>query len=296
MSGDLRTPPTRIIVGCGYLGRRVAGRWLAAGDRVVGVTRRPARAAELEAVGIEPLVGDVTGPETGWLRHLPAAETLFWAVGFDRAAGTTHHDVHVTGLSRVLDALPEAASPAAWPRVILSSSTGVWGDEDGRIVTEETPANPSREAGRVLLEAEAILRGHRHGPGVALRFAGLYGPGRLPRVDDLRAGRPIAADPDTWLNLIHVDDAAAVVCAVAARGGIRPLYVVSDGHPVLRRDWYGRLAALTHSPPPVWDAAAPRVRGADKRVDPTALFRDVPLSLAHPDSLAALAALVTAGD
>jgi nucleoside-diphosphate-sugar epimerase len=278
--------PTRLVVGCGYLGERVARRWLAAGSRVIGVTRRPGRAAELEAIGIEPLVADVTATAFPDRNSLPRATTVFWAVGFDRGSGTTHRDVHVNGLTRLLDAL------AGTPRVILSSSTGVWGDEDGRIVTEETPAHPSREAGRVLLEAESLLRRHPKGPGVALRFAGLYGPGRLPRIADLEAGLPIAADPDTWLNLIHVDDAAAIVTAVAAANDPRPLYVVSDGHPVLRRDWYGRLAALTGSPPPAWDVSAPRVRGADKRVDPALLFADLPVALAHPDPLASLAQLV----
>jgi nucleoside-diphosphate-sugar epimerase len=143
----------------------------------------------------------------------------------------------------------------------------------------------------VLVEAETMLRAHPAGPGTALRFAGLYGPDRLPRIADLKAGLPIAADPDSWLNLVHVDDAAAVVCGVAAAATPQPLYVVSDGVPVRRREWYGRLAQLTGSPEPRWDPAAPRSRGADKRVDPALLFRDLRFRPAHPDSLAALAAL-----
>jgi nucleoside-diphosphate-sugar epimerase len=233
-----------------------------------------------------PLVADVTDPDFPAAGSLPDAATVFWAVGFDRSSGTTHRDVHVLGLDRLLAALPGS------PRVILSSSTGVWGDEDGRVVTEDTPAHPTREAGRVLLEAESLLRTHPKGPGVALRFAGLYGPDRLPRIADLRAGTPIAADPESWLNLIHVDDAAEVVRVVAAASNPRPLYVVSDGRPVRRRDWYGTLATLTGSPPPTWDPTAPRVRGADKRVDPALLFRDLPISLTYPDARAALETLV----
>lgn len=288
-SASAPAPATRLVVGCGYLGTRVATRWLAAGDRVVAISRRSERAAELAQLGIEPLVADVTHPEFPAACGLPTAATVFWGVGFDRSAGATHRDVHVVGLGRLLDGLPGR------PRVILSSSTGVWGDEDGRVVTEDTPARPSREAGRVLLEAEALLRGHRQGPGVALRFAGLYGPGRLPRIADLRAGVPIAADPESWLNLIHVDDAAAVVHAVAAAPHPQPLYVVSDGRPVRRRDWYGTLAAVTGSPPPRWDEAAPRLRNADKRVDPARLFADLPITLAHPEPLAALATLAGSG-
>ena len=280
-------PATRLVVGCGYLGMRVARRWIEAGDRVFGITRSPARAAVLASNGITPVVCDVTSradspaDSLSWerIRALPPVATVFWAVGFDRASGTTHREVHVDGLARLLDALADS------PRVIFSSSTGVWGDEGGGIVTEHTPTNPSREAGQVLVEAESLLRGHAKGPGVALRFAGLYGPDRLPRLDELRAGRPIAADPDSWLNLIHIDDAASVVCAVAAAADPRPLYVVSDGHPVLRRDWYGHLATITGSPMPTWDPSLPRTRGADKRIDPSLLFRDLHIELAHPDSL-----------
>lgn len=277
------SPNRRLVVGCGYLGTRVARRWLAAGDQVFGITRSQSRAEALAAIGIAPIVHDVTVEpglhHPGPLATLPPLDTVFWAVGFDRSSGVSHRDVHVTGLARLLAALPGA------PRVILSSSTGVWGDERGGSVSEDTPTHPSREAGRVLVEAEALLRAHPKGPGVALRFAGLYGPDRLPRLDDLKAGRPLAADPDSWLNLIHVDDAAMIVCTVAAALAPQPLYVVSDGHPVQRREWYGHLARFTGSPSPTWDLSLPRTRGADKRVDPSLLFRDLAITLAHPDPL-----------
>lgn len=274
------TTSAKLVVGCGYLGLRVARLWRGAGARVLALTRSPDRATALAAEGLEPVLGDVTTP--GSLPPLPAVDMIFWAVGFDRASGATYRDVHVTGLGHVLDAVPGTS------RVVFSSSTGVWGTDDRAVVTESTPAHPAREAGRVLLEAEALLRARTGDRGTALRFAGLYGPGRLPRLDDLKAGRPIAADPDSWLNLIHADDAAAVVCAVAEAAATRPLYVVSDGHPVRRRDWYGRLAAVTDSPSPTWDLAAPRSRGADKRVDPSLLFRDVSVTLEHPDPLGGL--------
>lgn len=275
---------TKLVVGCGYLGLRVARLWRNAGARVCAFTRSADRARALAAEGLDPLVGDVTAPEG--LPALPAVDTLFWAVGFDRASGASYRDVHVGGLGRVLDAIPDTA------RVVFASSTGVWGTDDGGIVDETTPAHPAREAGRVLLEAEDLLHAKVGDRGTALRFAGLYGPGRLPRLDDLKAGRPIAADPDSWLNLVHVDDAARIVVAVAAAPHARRLYVVSDGHPVRRRDWYAHLAARTGSPPPSFDTAAERTRGADKRVDPALLFRDIPLALAYPDSFRGIDAIV----
>lgn len=271
------TAPLRLVVGTGYLGGRVGRLWTARGDRVLGTTRSADRAESLAAEGIEPVMLDVTTAD--WEALLAGAgrpESILWSVSFDRSGAATYHDVQVTGLARMLDALVRHAVPGRTCRVVFSSSTGVWGDEAGAVVDESTPVNPSREAGLALVEAEALLRAHPAGPGTALRFAGLYGPERMPRLDDLKAGRPIAADPDTWLNLIHVDDAARVVLAVADAPAPAPLYVVSDGKPVRRRDWYGQLAERTGSPAPTWDAAATRVRVGDKRVNPARLFADFP--------------------
>jgi nucleoside-diphosphate-sugar epimerase len=295
MTSAASSQPLRLIIGCGYLGGRVARRWAESGSHVLATTRRQDRVEPLRQLGAHPVIVDVTDPAACWnaifaTHGVPA--TVFWAVGFDRTSGTTHRDVHVDGLRRLLDAVAAVSGAGAGPRMILSSSTGVWGDAEADVVDETTPPSPTRDAGAVLVEAERMLTAHPAGPGTTLRFAGLYGPARLPRIADLRAGRPIAADPETWLNLVHVDDAATAVCLVADALGPRPLYVVSDGHPIRRRDWYGSLAAASGSPEPRWDPAAPRPRGGDKRVDPGLIVRDLGFTAAYPNAIAALGGLV----
>jgi nucleoside-diphosphate-sugar epimerase len=287
-----RSPPTssrrRLIIGCGYLGKRVASRWLAAGDTVYATTRSRAHAGQFEAMGLHPLQGDVTAAAdaANGLPTLPTVDTVLWAVGFDRTAPASYEDVHVTGLQRLLDRLP------GQPRFIFISSTGVWGDGSGGFVNETTPPTPAREAGRALVAAEARLQAHRHGPGVVLRLAGLYGPDRLPRLADLQAGKPLPADPASWLNLIHIDDAAAVACDVAELSAPRPLYVVSDGSPIRRRDWYEGLARITGNPSPAWDPAASQSRGGDKRVDSRLIWTDLGHGPDQPDALQAVQQLL----
>ncbi len=289
MNTKLTTVPSahakrRLVVGCGALGMRVAKRWIAAGDRVWGTTRN--RPETLASAGIEPLVADVG---RGGLPAFPEVDTVFWAVGFDRTSGITPHDLHVGGLTRLLSAMPRAG------RVILSSSTGVWSDGDADIVNEQTPANPCRPSAAALLAAEAALRSHPAGPGVALRLAGLYGPDRLPRLDDLKAGREIAADPGSWLNLIHLDDAATVVCCVADADTVAPLYVVSDGSPVLRGDWYARLATLNNYQEPRFVPPLPSGRGGNKRVDASLLFAQIRPPLQYRCALQALDCMLGRG-
>lgn len=243
-----------LIVGCGYLGRRVAARWVAAGRRVAALTRRNGDA--LRALGVHPIVGDVTDPAS--LRDLPAARTVLYAVGMDRGQGKTMRAVYVDGLRHVLDALPRPG------RFVYVSSTGVYGQTDGGWVDETSPTEPAEESGRVVLEAERLLR-DRLPEAVILRFAGIYGPNRLLRKTALLAGEPLAGDADKWLNLIHADDGAAAVVAADERATPGATYTVADDGPVTRRAFYTHLAGLLGGPPAAFDHR-PEPGAANRRV------------------------------
>jgi nucleoside-diphosphate-sugar epimerase len=103
---------------------------------------------------------------------------------------------------------------------------------------------------------------------VILRLTGIYGPDRvLTRVAALRDGLPLAGSPDAWLNLIHVDDAAAAVVAAARQPQPEPLYLVTDDRPCTRGEYYTELSRLVNAPPPTFDPAqVPRHgQGLNKR-------------------------------
>lgn len=234
------SPPTAdaLILGCGYLGRRVAARWVAAGRRVAALTRR--NAAAVAALGAEPILGDILDP--GSLRGIPAARTVLYAVGLDRTSGKTMREVYIHGLRHVLGTIPPPE------RFVYVSSTGVYGQTDGGWVNETSPTEPLEESGRVVLEAEWLLQSQLPGA-IVLRFAGIYGPDRLLRKQAILAGEPLAGDAGKWLNLIHVDDGAAAVLAAEANGAPGGTYNIADDEPVPRRDFYTLLARLLGAPP-----------------------------------------------
>ncbi len=84
-----------------------------------------------------------------------------------------------------------------------------------------------------MLEAERRLR-ERRPTAITLRFAGIYGPGRLIGAGKLKAGEAIAGDAAKWLNLIQVEDGASAVLAAGERGRPGGVYNVCDDHPVRR--------------------------------------------------------------
>lgn len=279
----------RLIIGCGYLGSRVAARWLAAGDRVSALTRSAENAARLQECGITPYLGDVLQPDS--LAQLPAVDTVLWAVGWDRASGKSQHEVYVQGLQNALRHLS-----GRYSRWVGISSTSVYGQTNGEWVDETSPCEPTQPNGQVCLEAEELVRDTTFMVDatrrVTLRLSGIYGPGRLlSRVAGLRAGEPISGKPDSWLNLIHVDDAAEAVLCVATAVDPSPQYLISDSEPLTRHDYYSLLASLVEAPPPRFAddgsiggslSAGTRTAGLNKRCSNALARQELAWNLKYP--------------
>jgi nucleoside-diphosphate-sugar epimerase len=243
-----------LILGCGYLGLRVAKLW-ARSHSVAALTRR--RSAELRSHGIQPIVGDVLDPAS--LAQLPIASKVLYAVGLDRSAGRSMHEVYVQGLANAL-----AAIRCEGPFVFISS-TSVYGQTDGEWVDESSPTEPIEESGRIVLEAEQTLRRLRP-DAIVLRFAGIYGPQRILRRQALLIGEPLTIDAEKWLNLIHVNDGVQAVQAACERGTLGETYIVCDDEPTTRRALYTETAIVLNAPPAQFATPNGTHREANRRL------------------------------
>lgn len=288
----------KLIVGCGYLGQRVAQRWYAEGHNVGVVTRSrrgTERAERLSKQGFVPIPADVTRRET--LGQFIEIDTVLFAVGFDRTAEHSIDEVYAGGMRNVLAALPDRVV-----RFIYISTTGVYGPEGGEWVDETTPPDPRRDGGRASLAAEHVLAAHPLGSrGVILRLAGIYGPGRVPFLDKLRAGEPIPAPVTGYLNLIHVDDAVEAVIEAdrveLPMHGPR-VYCISDGSPVERGEYYSEVARQIGAPPPQFVNPEPNSSRAaraesNRRVSNDRMLSELRVTLRYPDYRAGLAAILS---
>ncbi len=291
---------TKLLFGCGYLGRRVAKLWQAAGETVCVVTRSVERAAKLSDEGFQVVVADVANADT--LKSLPLAETVLFAVGFDRTAGNTIHEVYADGVKNVL-----AAMPASVERFIYISTTGVYGPAEGDWVDENTPPNPQRDGGKASLAAEQHLgEGYLGEKSIILRLGGIYGPDRVPYLAKLGAGEPIAAPSDGWLNLIHVDDGAAIVLAAEAwatetwakgQAAGQHTFCVCDGKPVVRGDYYREVARRIGAEPPQFitpEPASPAAAraAASRRISNAKLKQELKYEFAYPSYREGLAGIL----
>ena len=273
----------KLIIGCGYLGRRVAALWREQGLRVFATTR--GRGEELRGMGLEPICCDVLDAES--CKSLPQVDTVLYCVGFDRGGGAGMREVYVRGLENVLSCLPKPK------RFLHVSSTSVYGQTDGEEVDEYSATEPVEENGRIVLDAEQALR--RHCPeAVFLRFAGIYGPGRCIGIQTVSKGLPVEGDPERWLNLIHVEDGAAAILAAEERAPAGATYNVCDGHPVRRRDYFEHAARALNLPVPVFTNAAPVMSTSpNRRISSRKLQEELDFSPRYPSCKEGLQELTT---
>jgi nucleoside-diphosphate-sugar epimerase len=205
--------------------------------------------------------------------------------------------VYVDGLLNVLDHLPRPVT-----RLVYASSTGVYGQSEGEWVDERTTPSPRTESGRICLEAEQRLHDWTDNRGgtitaVTLRFAGLYGPGRVVRRALVERGEPIPGDPAKMFNLIHIDDAAAAGLKALSAAAPEPAYLVSDDRPVTRLEYYSLLATLLNAQPPTFapSGAGKLDDGRDatsKRVANHRMKAGLGVTLIYPDITTGLPASI----
>ena len=276
----------RLLLGCGYLGDRVARRWRDAGDSVTTLTRSPSTAERLRGEGIEAIVGDVCEPDS--LRFEGSFDSALYCVGYDRDGGRDRRTLAVEGPRNLIETMAGRVS-----RWVFTSTTSVYGQTDGEWVDESSETRPQSDSGRVAVDAEAVMR---TAGGTILRLAGLYGPARtLSREGALAGRRAMPGRGEQWLNLVHVEDAVDA-CLAAGDGGWPPLVLTCDNEPVRRGDYYGYLASLRGLAGPRFDGEPRTGRGSsDKRCRNTLLRRLCPPTVA-PTFREGLAHALTAGD
>ncbi len=233
-----------LIVGYGDIGQRVAALSLATGGDVRALVRSNQKAATLVAAGIHPLLGDLDDPATPVLDLHPAGTTILYTVP---PPGGGEYD---TRLRVFLGSIEPGSEPA---QIVYLSTTGVYGDQQGALVNEETPTKATTSRARRRLDAENLLLAWGRNRGVKtviLRVAGIYGANRLP-LNRLSEGAPVLRSEESpFSNRIHADDLARLCLAAADKGENGEIINICDGETSTMTDYFNAVADAFALPRP----------------------------------------------
>jgi nucleoside-diphosphate-sugar epimerase len=255
-----------LIAGCGYVGTASADLFHAAGWAVEGWTLSPTTSAQLSRKPYPVIAVDIAQRQQVNAR-VENFDVIVHCASTRGGDAERYRQVYLNGARNLLDRFVGAT-------LLFTSSTSVYAQTDSEWVTEESPAQPKHEAGRVLRETEDLVLSRG---GVVARLAGIHGPGRSALLKKFLRGEAVL-DPedDRYANHVHRDDvAAALTLLVDSRFPPGQIYNLADDAPILRSECYRWLAEKLARPvPPFGKSASPAKRGrSNKRVSNAKLRR-----------------------
>jgi nucleoside-diphosphate-sugar epimerase len=261
-----------LIIGTGYVGLPLGAELARRGHDVSGLRRDRSAAAALRAAGIKPLFTDIT--QSAELAALP--REFDWIVNCVAPGGggeEAYRQIYVEGMRHVIEWLTRSGRDGPGgrqgaPRFVYTSSTSVYGQNDGSLVDEKSPTEPGAETARILLQAERELLAaaqRNNFPAMILRVAGIYGPGRGFWFKQFLSDEArLEADGARILNMIHRDDVIGCIIAALEHGRGGEIYNAVDDEPVSQFEFFSWLATALGKPMPgsvPENLGAPRKRG-----------------------------------
>lgn len=270
-----------VVLGCGYVGSRVAKAALAGGRQVRVGARGTGRLGALGALGAEVKYVDAgivkqIGPI---LSGLPGATVLY-----------SIPPVAALPPGQAIRGALQAAYAAGAGCFIYFSSSGLYGSapDDEAWIDEDTPLALDDGPMANVRTDEAEVRDCRFERlrTVVLRLAPVYGPGRGVRERLRRGDYRLLDDGQHAISRIHVDDVARVVFAAEDHAPSGSCFLVADDEPTTQAEYAAWLCARMELPLPpsrtMYEPGAPRVSHRNRRIRNARMKETLGVTLQYP--------------
>jgi dihydroflavonol-4-reductase len=203
--------------GTGFIGKHVVQKLVERGYQVQALVRSQSGAVELEAMGAQPVWGDITASESMHDAIRGSAVVFHLAAWYKIGAKDTRKAelINVQGTQNVL----ELAFNLKVPRILYTSTITVYGDTHGALPDESylPPGGPfltEYDRTKHLAHYQVALPLIERGAPITILMPGVvYGPGDPSLVGQMmilfyRGLFPVLPGPELTLTYAHVDDVA----------------------------------------------------------------------------------------
>ncbi|HEX6565031.1 MAG TPA: NAD-dependent epimerase/dehydratase family protein [Chthoniobacterales bacterium] len=228
-----------LVIGCGYIGAQLLRDLSRSGWRASGTTLSESSAHALRREGLEVVAADLRISDLRVLTENNPSVVVHCASS-DKGGAVAYRKIFLEATTRLIQ-------DTNFEHLIFTSSTSVYAQTDGSLVTETDSAEPERETGKILRETEELVLAHQ---GTVLRLAGIYGPGRCVPLEKLLSGEAaVEGDGERIMNSIHRDDAVSALY-LAAANRCQGIFNVADDTPVTQLEWFQWVCARLGRPLP----------------------------------------------
>ncbi|NNP77300.1 NAD(P)-dependent oxidoreductase [Acinetobacter sp. Ac_3412] len=115
-------------------------------------------------------------------------------------------------------------------RIVVVSSTRVYGENAGERIDDESLIQPADEQGRILREMELLWQAHYPQQSIIVRPTGIYGTSiaRLKKMAEQSLTYPAIH----FSNRIHIDDLAKFLALLVNLSKVEASYIISNNTPL----------------------------------------------------------------
>jgi nucleoside-diphosphate-sugar epimerase len=239
-----------LIVGCGDIGRRIAALYIAQNSSqktkqiIHGVVSSQESKDICEQAHIHTAVinlDDQNYSSNKQLSKLKAPNIFYFAP----PPSLGKSDPRLAQFLKTISYQPK--------RIVLISTTGVYGDSQGEWIDESTATIPKADRAHRRLSAEQALQDWANINKVQfmiLRVPGIYAEDRLP-LSRLKKGLAVVNESEAgWTNRIHADDLAQACKLAMHCEASNQIINITDGNPSSMTEYFNYVADYAGLPHP----------------------------------------------
>jgi nucleoside-diphosphate-sugar epimerase len=240
------------IIGCGYIGKRIAQRLQQHNQAVKCYVATQASQDACAALGLDVQRFNLDEPGLALPESSQqdfSSSVLMYLVPPPRNGRVD------TRMSNFIDYLQACEKSSGQPvqKIVLISTTGIYGDCDGEWIDESRSPSPQADRAYRRLDAETQLQAYcaQHDIDcIVFRVPGIYAMDKLP-LKRITSGEPIVRAEDSgYTNRIHADDLAAFCVEAMTEPVAAGVYNCCDGNPSTMNDYFLRVAEVMDLPAP----------------------------------------------
>ena len=267
------------IIGCGYVGSRVARLWHEAGNEVTVTTTSPNKIAALQAVSSKVVI--LTGGDSATLQKVIGdRDVVLLSIGSKQRTPQVYRQTYLETAQNLVAAI-EAGTGVK--QIIYTGSYGIINDKSGGTIDETVAIKPKDEFGEILYRTEQVLLSAANAnlKTCILRLSGIYGEGReLVKIFGRVAGTTRSGSGDRYTNWVHVEDIVRAI-DFAKKQQLEGIYHLNSDEVIIIREFFQRLFKAHNLPPVTWDSSQTSTRSNNMKLS-NQKIKDAGFELAHP--------------